>query len=128
MDFVSGKTLGEEIDADFPALKFGKGYDNCYLIDGWTPGQLQDAAELYSPKSGRVLEIQTTQPGIQVYTGNYLGGSPVSKCGRPYEDYEGVAMECQHFPDSPNKPEYPGTELRPGEVYKQAIIYSFSVK
>ena len=128
MDFISGKTLGEEIDADFPALKFGKGYDNCYLIDGWTPGQLQDAAELYSPKSGRVVKVVTSQPGIQIYTGNWFEGCPAGKNGHTYHDYWGVAMECCHYPDSPNEPDYPPVTLRPGEVFEQAIIWAFSVK
>ena len=128
MDFVSGKTLGAEIDADFPALKFGKGYDNCYLIDGWTPGQLQDAAELYSPKSGRVVTVVTSQPGIQIYTGNWFEGCPAGKNGHTYHDYWGVAMECCHYPDSPNKPDYPPVVLRPGEVFEQAIIWAFGTK
>ena len=128
MDFISGKTLGEEIDADFPALKFGKGYDNCYLIDGWTPGQLQDAAQLYSPKSGRVVKVVTSQPGIQIYTGNWFEGCPAGKNGHTYHDYWGVAMECCHYPDSPNEPDYPPVTIRPGEVFEQAIIWAFSVK
>ena len=128
MDFVSDKTLGAEIKADFPALNYGKGYDNCFVIDGYTPGQIQTAAELYSPESGRVLEVLTTQPGVQIYTGNWLEGCPAGKSGHVYHDYDAVAIECQHYPDSPNKPEYPTTVLRPGEVFEQAIIFSFSVR
>lgn len=128
MDFVSGKRIGEEIKADFPALKYGKGYDNCFVIDGYQLGQIQTAAELYSPASGRVLEVLTTQPGVQIYTGNWLEGCPEGKGGHIYHDYDAVAIECQHFPDSPNEAEYPSTELRPGEVFEQAIIFSFSVR
>ena len=128
MDFVSGKTLGAEIKADFPALNYGKGYDNCFVIDGYTPGQIQTAAELYSPESGRVLEVLTTQPGVQIYTGNWLEGCPVGKSGHVYHDYDAVAIECQHYPDSPNEPEFPTTVLRPGEVFQQAIIFAFSVR
>lgn len=128
MDFVTEKVIGAEIKADFPALNYGKGYDNCWVIDGYEPGQIQEAAELYSPESGRVLSVYTTQPGVQIYTGNWLAGCPVGKCGRSYNDYDGVAIECQNFPDSPNKADYPSPVLRPGEVYEQAIIFAFGVK
>ena len=128
MDFVNPKALGKDLRADYPAIKYGKGYDNCFLIDGYVPGQLQEAAELYSEKTGRVLNIFTTQPAVQVYTGNWLGGCPAGKNGHTYNDYYGVAIECQHYPDSPNQPEYPTTVLRPGEVYSEAIIFAFSVK
>ena len=125
MDFRTPKTLGKDIRKDFPALKYGKGYDACWCIDGYMSGQLQQAAELVSRKSGRTLKVYTTQPGIQVYTGNWLEGCPVGKKGRIYHDYCAVALECQHFPDSPNKPSYPSTVLRPGKVYKEAIIFAF---
>ncbi|MCF0176963.1 MAG: galactose mutarotase [Bacteroidales bacterium] len=128
MDFVTPKVIGLDIKKDFPALNYGKGYDNCWVIDGAQPGQIQSCAELYAPESGRVLEVLTTQPGVQVYTGNWLAGSPVAKCGRSYNDYEGVAIECQNFPDSPNKADYPSPVLRPGETFQQAIIFAFSVR
>ncbi len=128
MDFITEKPIGRDINKDFPALKYGKGYDNCWLIDGAEPGQIQSAAELYAPESGRTLEVLTTQPGVQVYTGNWLAGCPVAKCGRSYNDYEGVAIECQNFPDAPNKADYPSPVLRPGEVYEQAIIFAFGVR
>ncbi len=124
MDFVEAKPIGQDIQADFPALKYGKGYDNCYLIDGAMPGQLGEAAQLWADKSGRHLTILTTQPAVQVYTGNWLKGCPMGKT-HAYEDYDGVAIECQHAPDSPNKAEYPSTVLRPGEVYEEAIIWAF---
>ena len=107
MDFVEAKPIGQDIQADFPALKFGKGYDNCYLIDGYMPGQLSEAAQLWAAKSGRKLTVLTTQPAVA------------------YEDYDAVAIECQHAPDSPNHPDYPSTVLRPGEVFEEAIIYFF---
>ncbi len=128
MDFVTPKPIGRDLRSDFPAITYGKGYDNNYLIDGYMPGQLQEAAELYSEASGRVLNVFTTQPGIQVYTGNWLEGCPAGKNGHTYKDYYGVALECQHYPDSPNKPEYPTTVLRPGESYQEAIIFAFSTK
>lgn len=128
MDFVNPKPLGQDIKADFPALKFGKGYDNCWVIDGYMKGQLAEAAELHSLKSGRVLTMYTTQPGIQIYTGNWLDGCPKGKNGHLYRDYDFVALEAQHYPDSPNHPDYPTTVLRPGEDYEQAIIWEFGVR
>ena len=128
LDFSEAKPSGRDNREDFPALRYGKGYDNCWLIDGALPGQLSSAAELYAPESGRFLEVLTTQPAVQVYTGNWLSGSPVGKQGRSYEDYEAVAIECQHCPDSPNRPEFPTTVLRPGEVYEEAIIWVFRTR
>ena len=128
MDFREFKKIGEEIKADFPALNYGKGYDNCFMINDYEAGQLQTAAQLYSPESGRQLEVLTTQPAVQIYTGNWLEGCPAGKCGRGYHDYEGVAIECQHCPDSPNKPEFPTTVLCPGETFSEAIIWAFSVR
>lgn len=128
MDFLNPKTLGRDIKKDFPALKYGKGYDACYLIDGYRKGQLQEAAELWSKRSGRSVKVFTTQPGVHVYTGNWLEGCPAGKRGRIYHDYDAVAMECQHFPDSPNHPEYPSTVLKPGKVFHEAIIFAFGVR
>ena len=121
MDFRTAKPIGRDIKADFPALIYGKGYDNCWVLDG-APG-LKLAAELSSAVSGRRLEIWTDQPAAQVYTGNWLDGSPVSKSGRPYRDYDGVAIECQGFPDAPNHPDFPSCVLRPGETYSRTIIF-----
>ena len=128
MDFQNPKTLGRDANKDFTPLKYGKGYDHCWCIDGYMPGQIQEAAELYSKKTGRVLHVFTTQPGVQVYTGNWLEGCPVGKKGRIYHDYCAVALECQHFPDTPNKPEYPSAVLKAGKTFHEAIIFSFSIK
>ena len=128
MDFRKEKTLGRDIRKDFPALKYGKGYDACWCIDNYMPGQIQEAAELHSKKSGRVLKVYTTQPGVQVYTGNWIEGCPAGKRGRIYHDYCAVALECKHFPDSPNHPDFPSTVLKPGKVYKEAIIFAFGVR
>ena len=125
MDFLNPKTIGRDIKADFKPLIIGKGYDHCWVIDGAQKGQLQAAAKLWSEESGRLVEVFTTQPGIQVYAGCWLEGCPEGKNGHIYHDYDGVALECQHFPDSPNKPDYPSTLLRPGEVYEEAIIFAF---
>lgn len=128
MDFTADKKIGSEINADFEALKIGKGYDHCWVLDNWHKHTMIKAARLSSDKSGRVLEVMTTQPGAQVYTGNWLGGCPVGKSGRPYNDYDGVAIECQGFPDAPNHRNFPCQLLGPGELYDQTIIYKFSTK
>ena len=128
MDFRREKTLGKDIKKDFPALVYGKGYDACWIINDYEPGQIQEAAELYSSTSGRTLKVSTTQPGIQVYTGNWLEGCPEGKRGRIYHDYDGVALECQHFPDSPNRPEFPSTVLKKGKTFHEAIIFAFGVR
>lgn len=125
MDFTTEKQLGRDIKADFPALVYGKGYDNCWVIDGWKKGELKTVARLSDSKSGRTLEVATTQPAVQVYTGNWLDGSPKNKCGRSYNDYDGVAIECQGMPDAPNKPQFPSQMLAPGETYEQTIIFKF---
>lgn len=126
MDFRKEKRIGEDIEKDFPALKYGKGYDNCWVIDR-KDDSLACAASLSDPISGRHLEVWTTQKGVQVYTGNWLSGSPISKSGRSYNDYEGVAIECQNFPDAPNKENFPNAVLRKGEVYRELIEFRISV-
>lgn len=128
MDFRTSKPLGRDIRADFPALRYGKGYDNCWAVDDWRADEETTVAELYDPKSGRRLSVRSTQPGVQVYTGNWLAGSPLSKSGRPYADYDGVAIECQGFPDAPNRPDFPSAELRPGEAYRRTIRFRFDVR
>lgn len=128
MDFTTPKRVGEEIRADFPALNYGKGYDNCWVVDGWSKGKMQHVATLTSQPSGRVLEVSTTQPAAQVYTGNWLAGSPANKSGRSYDDYDGIAIECQSMPDSPNHSNFPSTLLAPGETYDQTIEFAFKTK
>lgn len=124
MDFTQPKPLGKEIKADFPALNYGKGYDNCWLVDNWD-GTLKKVAVLTSKSAGRAMEVYTDQPAAQVYTGNWLAGSPINKSGRSMNDYDGVAIECQGVPDAPNQPQFPSQVLRPGEEYKRTIIFSF---
>lgn len=127
MDFTSAHQIGRDIKADFEPLKIGKGYDHCWVLDNYAPGKMQEAAVLEDPESGRKVEVITDQPGIQVYTGNWLAGSPKGKGGRSYEDYDAVALECQNFPDAPNKPGFPSCELNPGEKYERHITFRFSV-
>ena len=124
MDFTEPKELGQDISADFPALIYGKGYDNCWVIDE-ADGSLRTIAVLTEEKSGRTLTVSTTQPGVQVYTGNWLAGCPANKAGRSYDDYDGVAIECQGFPDAPNKAGFPSAVLRPGEKYEQTSSFNF---
>lgn len=128
MDFTSKKRIGKEIKADFPALNYGKGYDNCWIVDEWTPGTLREVATLESPRSGRRLTVATTQPAVQVYTGNWLAGSPANKAGRSYDDYDGVAIECQHMPDTPNHADFPTCRLEPGQTLDETISFRFSAE
>ena len=125
MDFTQPKALGRDIKVDFPALNYGKGYDNCWLIDDADDQQLHKAATLIDHTSGRVLEVVTDQPAAQVYTGNWLSGCPTSKSGKAYADYDGVAIECQGLPDAPNHPNFPSQLLRPDEDYVRNIFFIF---
>ena len=127
MDFTQAKLIGRDIKEPYPDLINGKGYDSCWVIDGIEKDKLCLAAELSHEGTGRVVKIYTTQPGVQVYTGNWLSGCPKGKNGHIYEDYSGVALECQALPDSPNKPNFPSTFLRSGEEYNETIIFKFSI-
>lgn len=131
LDFRTVKPLGRDMlkadgtVSDFPAMQYGKGYDNCFVIDEYQPGLLAEAATLTDPVSGRSLQVFTDQPGAQVYAGCWLAGCPEGKDGAVYRDYDGVAIECQGFPDAPNKPGFPSQLLLPGEVYRRNIIFRF---
>ena len=127
MDFTAPKPLGQDIKADFPALNYGKGYDNCWVVDDYRKGEMKTVAVLSCPKAGRLVEVATTQPAAQVYTGNWLAGSPRNPEGRSYNDYEGVAIECQGMPDAPNHPNFPSQVLAPGETYSHTIQFTFKV-
>lgn len=126
MDFTQPKKFGRDMGEDFPALRYGKGYDNCWMVDNYEKGKLQEVAVLSSCKSGRVLSVETTQPAAQVYGGNWLAGSPINKSGRSMNDYDGIAIECQHTPDAPNNPQFPSTLLNPGETLDETIVFGFS--
>ena len=106
--------MGEDIDADFPELKIGKGYDACWVVDDQADGEMRKVATFMDETCGRLLDVSSDQPGVQVYTGNWLSGSPRNKSGRSYDDYDSVAIECQGFPNSPNTPSFPSAVLRPG--------------
>ena len=124
MDFTTPKPLGRDIFADFEPLKFGKGYDHCFCIDGYD-GSVRKVAELSCAESGRKVIMSTNQPGVQIYTGNWLCGCPGSPAGYQYHDYDAVAMECQAFPDSPNRPDFPFKPLLPGQTYTNIIEWQF---
>ena len=124
-DFRTGRAIGAQIGDVDDQLRYAKGYDHTFVLD--TPsGGLQRAASVYEPQSGRVLEVLSTQPGLQFYSGNQLDGSQAGKGGWRYARNDGFCLEPQHFPDSPNQADFPSTVLRPGEEYRQTILYRFT--
>jgi aldose 1-epimerase len=127
-DFTSPHAIGERIDADDEQLRFGLGYDhNLVLRDPPAGGALAPAARVQDPASGRVLEVATSEPGVQLYSGNHLDGTLVGPGGAAYGPRAGFALETQQFPDSPNRPGFPSTVLQPGQRYRSATVYRFSV-
>lgn len=127
MDFREPISIGARIEEADEQLRFGGGYDHNFVLDGYD-GSLRFAARVYEPTGGRVMEVYTTEPGIQFYSGNFLDGSNVGKGDTPYEHRSGFCLETQHFPDSPNQPQFPSTVLRPGERYESTTLYRFSVR
>jgi aldose 1-epimerase len=125
-DFTSFHSIGERIRGNHPQLVFGRGYDHNWVLNPPSHPGLNLAAQLVDPSSGRMLTILTVEPGIQFYSGNFLDGTLYGTSGRQYRQGDGLALETQHFPDSPNKPNFPSTVLRPGETYKTTTVYSFS--
>ena len=123
-DFTKSTRVGERIDADDEQIRFGKGYDHNWVLDS-QGGKLFDAAELYEPTGGRGLRVSTTQPGIQFYTGNFLDGTLKGKGGATYVRRGALCLETQHFPDSPNHPKFPSTELKPGQRYHSITVFTF---
>ncbi len=125
-DFRKSIVIGSRINENNEQLKLARGYDDNWVLDN--DGKFAEAAEVYEPTSGRLLEISTDQPGIQFYTGNFLDGKIKGKGGHAYQFRDGLALETQHFPDSPNHPQFPSTELKPGQHYHTVTIYKFSTK
>ena len=123
-DFTTPHTIGERIGENYDQLILGRGYDHNYVLDNKEPVDVI----VYEPVSGRVLEVITDQPGMQLYTGNFLDGSKIGHGGKPYTHRSGFCLESGHFPDSPNHPEFPPTVLNPGETLTTQTIYRFSVK
>lgn len=128
-DFRKPTPIGARINGKDEQLLFGKGYDHNYVLDGKS-GELRPAAQVYEPKSGRVLEVLTTEPGMQLYTGNFLDGKEVGHGGKAYKHRYGFCLETQHFPDSPNQKDFPNTILLPGpgQVYLSTTVYRFSTR
>jgi aldose 1-epimerase len=126
-DFREAHKIGERIDADHPQIVNGIGYDHCWVITG-NAGELRLGATVYEPQSGRVMEMYTTEPGVQFYSGNFLNGNTRGKGGKMYNKRDGFCLETEHFPDSPNQPSFPSTVLRPGEEYRSRTVYAFSVR
>ena len=126
-DFRKATAVGARINSTDEQIRLGHGYDHNWVLDGGG-GKLAEAAELYDPSSGRVLKVLTDQPGIQFYSGNFLNGSIKGKGGKPYELHAALCLETQHFPDSPNHPDFPTTELKPGGRYHTVTIFSFSTR
>ncbi len=125
LDFRQATAIGARINADNEQMRLGKGYDHNYVLNG-KAGVLHQAARVVEPTSGRVLTVETTQPGVQFYSGNFLDGTLHGKQGHVYEKHAGLCLETQHFPDSPNQPKFPTTELKPGQTYHEVTVFSFS--
>lgn len=123
-DFTKPKLIGKQINEDNEQLRFGPGYDHNWVINRTGPG-LVPAARVREPKSGRVMEVFTTEPGVQLYAGNFLNQEIVGKGGKTYDFRFGFCLETQHFPDSPNRPHFPTTVLKPGQTYRQTTVYKF---
>jgi aldose 1-epimerase len=123
-DFRAPTAIGARINQDDEQLKFGKGYDHNWVFNKQT-GEMTRLAQVTEPTSGRVLEVFSTEPGLQFYSGNFLDGTLKGKGGWVYQFRNGFCMEPQHFPDSPNKPEFPSVVLKPGQTYHNTIIYKF---
>ncbi|PIE32965.1 galactose-1-epimerase [candidate division KSB3 bacterium] len=126
LDFTESTAIGARIQEEYDQLLAAGGYDHNWVLNKEHTGTLTLAAKVYEPVSGRIMEVHTTEPGIQFYTGNFLDGSITGKGKTIYHKNTGFCLETQHFPNSPNQPAFPSTALKPGEEYRQTTIYSFS--
>lgn len=124
MDLRKACRIGDHIDDDDKQLEYGLGYDHNWVLTRTSDG-LQLAARVTEPQSGRVMDVLTTEPGVQFYSGNHLDGSITGKAGRAYLSRSGFCLETQHFPDSPNQPGFPSTILRPGQIFTSETVYCF---
>ena len=126
-DFRTPTAIGARVDQDDPQIKNGHGYDHNFVLNRGAAGALVHAARLADPQSGRTLDVYTTEPGVQYYSGNFLDGTTIGKGGHKYAHRSGVALETQHYPDSPNQPNFPTTILKPGETYKSRTVFTVGV-
>jgi aldose 1-epimerase len=124
-DFLKPHSIGERINANDEQLRFGMGYDQNFVLDH-REDRLSEAAEVYEPTTGRILRVLTTEPGLQFYSGNHLDGSITGKQGRVYKPRVAFCLETEHFPDSPNHPNFPTTELKPGQKFHSITVFEFS--
>ncbi|MEV3988737.1 aldose epimerase family protein [Streptomyces sp. NPDC049837] len=127
-DFRHGKTIGEDIRTAHPQVVLAKGYDHNWVLDKGVTDRPQPVATLRDPGSGRTMTIATTEPGVQFYSGNFLDGTLAGPSGRTYRQGDGLCLETQAFPDSPNQPSFPSTVLRPGETYRSVTVHGFSAR
>lgn len=127
-DFRQATAIGARINQDDPQLKIGKGYDHNWVLAAHGKGVPIPVAEAYEPKAGRVLQVLSTEPGVQFYSGNFLDGTIQGKGGKVYNHRYGFCLETQHYPDSPNHPSFPSTELKPGQTYSTTTIFKFSTR
>ena len=127
-DFTTAKPIGRDINKKDQQLEFGFGYDHNFVIRNGTKPGIRLAARVYEPTTGRVMEVHTEEPGIQLYCGNFLNGKLVGKSGKPYVHRGGFCLETQHYPDSPNQPNFPSSIVRPGKPYKTTTVFKFSAK
>lgn len=125
-DFQASHAIGERIGQTDQQLVLGKGYDHNWVLTK-KEGSFMKAAQVVEPVSGRIMEVWTTEPGLQFYSGNFLDGSDIGKGGKKYEYRSAICLEAQHFPDSPNHTNFPSTVLKPGETYRQKTVYKFSI-
>jgi aldose 1-epimerase len=124
-DYTTFHAIGERVNAVNEQIKLGGGYDHNWVLDVTNPGTLAKAAEVREPSTGRLMEVWTTEPGVQFYCGNFLDGTLIGKSGRKYLHRGGFCLETQHFPDSPNQPGFPSIILHPGETYRTTTVYRF---
>ena len=127
-DFTKPTAIGERIDQDDPQIKIGKGYDHNWILASGGSATPVPVAEAYEPTSGRLLQVLSTETGVQFYSGNFLDGTIQGKGGKIYKHRYGFCLETQHFPDSPNHPSFPSTELKPGHTYATTTIFKFSTR
>ena len=125
LDFRHMTPIGARLRSGFDQISYVHGYDHNFVLNNWKPGQVEFAARAYDPDSGRVLDCYTDQPGVQIYTSNYLTGAFVGSSGTAYRQTEAFTLETQHFPDSPNQLSFPTTELKPGETFRSTTIFRF---